>query len=84
MKGSMCYEEMEVHEAMSNKVPSDGIIVKNAWLAVSTELQRKRAMKQPIAKFDKKTGRVYLENSDGTVKEIGRAMEQGRYSKRYR
>ena len=80
----MCYEEMEVHEVMSNKVPSDGIIVKNARLAVSTELQRKRAMNQPIAKFDKKTGRVYLENSDGTVKEIGRAMEQGRYSERYR
>ena len=40
MKGSMCYEEMEVHEVMSNKVPSDGIIVKNARLAVSTELQR--------------------------------------------
>ena len=54
MKGSMCYEEMEVHEVMSNKVPSDGIIVKNARLAVSTELQRKRAMNQPIAKFDKK------------------------------
>lgn len=84
MKGSMCYEEMEVLEAMSNKVPSDGIIVKNARLAVSTELQRKRAMNQPIAKFDKKTGRVYLENSDGTVKEIGRAMEQGRYSERCR
>lgn len=84
MKGSMCYEEMEVLEVMSNKVPSDGIIVKNARLAVSTELQRKRAMNQPIAKFDKKTGRVYLENSDGTVKEIGRAMEQGRYSERCR
>ena len=84
MKGSMCYEEMEVHEVMSNKVPSDGIIVKNARLAGSTDLQRKRAMNQPIAKFDKKTGRVYLENSDGTVKEIGRAMEQGRYSERDR
>jgi len=53
-------------------------------LAVSTELQRKRAMNQPIAKFDKKTGKVYLENGDGTIKEIGRAMDRGRYSERYR
>lgn len=81
-----CYEigQLEVYKVMNNKVPSDGIVVRNARLAVSTELQRKRAMNQPIAKFDKKTGRVYLENSDGTIKEMGRAMEQGRYSERYR
>ncbi len=69
---------------MNDKIPSDGVVVRNARLAVSTELQRKRAMNQPIAKFDKKTGKVYLENGDGTIKEIGRAMDRGRYSERYR
>ena len=69
---------------MNDKIPSDGGVVRNARLAVSTELQRKRAMNQPIAKFDKKTGKVYLENGDGTIKEIGRAMDRGRYSERYR
>lgn len=69
---------------MNDKIPSDGVVVRNARLAVSTELQRKRAMNQPIAKFDKKTGKVYLENGDGTIREIGRAMDRGRYSERCR
>lgn len=61
---------------MKDKIPSDGILVRNARLAVSMELQRKCAMKLPVAKFDKKTGKVYLENADGTITEMGQAMEQ--------
>ena len=69
---------------MKGKIPSDGIVVRNARLAVSMDLQRKRAMGLPIARFNKKTGQVYLENADGTITEMGCAMERGRYSERHR
>ncbi len=69
---------------MKDKIPSDGIVVRNARLAVSMELQRKHAMNLPIARFDKKTGKVCLENTDGTITKIGQAMEWGRYSERHR
>ena len=68
---------------MKDKIPSDSIVVRNARLAVSMDQQRKRAMGLPIARFDKKTGQVYLENADGTITEMGRAMERGRYSERH-
>ena len=51
---------------MENKIPSDAIVVQNARLAVKIELQKNRARWQPIAKFDEKTGQVYLEHSDGS------------------
>ncbi len=69
---------------MKDQIPSGNIVVQNARLAVSMELQRKRALKLPIARFDKKTGRVYLENADGTIAEMGQAMERGRYSEQHR
>lgn len=69
---------------MNEKIPSDAVVVRNARLAVSTELQRKRAMNQPIAKFDKKTGKVYMQNSDGSKTEFGSALQRGRYSERCR
>lgn len=68
---------------MSDKATSDNILVKNARLAVEIELKKKRALNQPIARFDKKTGEVYLENSDGTKTSFGYAMQKGRYSERY-
>lgn len=67
---------------MADKVPSDGIIVQNAKLAVKTELQKKRALQQPIARFDAKTGEVYMEYSDGRKTVVGQAMKRGRYSER--
>lgn len=69
---------------MKDKIPSGSIVVRNARLAVSMDLQRKRAMGLPIARFGKKTGQVYLENADGTITEMGYAMEWGRYSERHR
>lgn len=69
---------------MAANIPSDNIVVHNARLAVSAELKKKRALKQPIAKFDPKTKKVYMEHSDGTIVEIGSAMERGRYSERCR
>jgi hypothetical protein len=69
---------------MTPEVPNDCILVQHARLAVSAELQKKRALKQPIAKFDPKSGQVYLENGDGTTVQMGNAMQRGRYSERAR
>lgn len=69
---------------MAANISSDNIVVHNARLAVSAELKKKRALKQPIAKFDPKTKKVYLEQSDGSIVECGTAMERGRYSERCR
>lgn len=69
---------------MAPIIPNDGVVVQHARLAVSTELKKKRALKQPIAKFDPKTGKVYMEHSDGTKTVVGEAMKRGRYSERCR
>jgi hypothetical protein len=45
------------------------------------ELKKKRALKQPIARFDPKSGRIYMENGDGTITECGVVTRQGRYGK---
>ncbi len=67
---------------MANQVPSDDIVVRNARKAVSAELQKKRILGQPIAKFDAKTGTVYMENADGSTAYVAQAMKNGRYSER--
>lgn len=67
---------------MADRIPSDSIVVQNAKLAVKTELQKKRAMRQPIARFDAKTGEVYMEHGDGSKTVVGQAMKRGRYSER--
>ena len=51
---------------MSAPVPHDGIVVRNARLAVKNELEKKRLLNQPIARFDPKSGKVYMEHADGT------------------
>ena len=61
---------------------SDNFLVVNARIVVSTELKKKKTLQQPIAKFDTKAKRVYLENPDGTTQEFGGAMQQGQYSER--
>ena len=66
---------------MADKIPSDGIVVQNARRAVAAELRKKKILKLPIAKFDPKTGKVYLLHSDGTREEVGEARK-GRYSER--
>ena len=63
-------------------VPSDGIIVRNAQFAVKTELEKKRVLDQPIARFDPKSGKVYMEYADGSKTLIGEAMRKGGYGKR--
>ena len=67
---------------MAANTPSDAVVVRNARLAVEAELKKKRTLKQPIAKFDAKTGKVYMEHSDGSITVVGDAMKRGRYSER--
>lgn len=66
---------------MENRIPSDGVVVKNAKLAVAAELRKKKILKQPIAKYDPKTGKVYLLHSDGTCEKVGETRRT-RYSER--
>ena len=68
---------------MADQIPSDGVVVQNARLAVAAELKKKKILNQPIAKFDLKTGKVYLLHSDGTREEIGKVGRK-RYSERQR
>lgn len=61
---------------MSAPVPHDGIVVRNARLAVKNELEKKRLLNQPIARFDPKSGKVYMEHADGTKTLVGEAMKK--------
>ena len=63
---------------MADRIPSDSIVAQNAKLAVKIELQKKRAMRQPIARFNVKTGEVYMEHGDGSRTIVGQAMKRGR------
>ena len=67
---------------MADRIPSDSIVAQNAKLAVKIELQKTRAMRQPIARFNVKTGEVYMEHGDGSRTIVGQAMKRGRYSER--
>ena len=61
------YHGIEIMEGvcdMPASVPSDGVIVRNARFAVKTELEKKRVLNQPIARFDPKSGKVYMEHAD--------------------
>lgn len=66
---------------MSN-IPSDGIVVRNARLAVKAEITKKKNLNPPIARFDPKTKKVYLEYADGSTTIVGEAMKEGRFSER--
>ena len=68
---------------MPNKIPDDRIVVQNARLAVEAELRKKKILEQPIAKYDLKTGKVFMEHSDVTKVEVGETR-RGRYSERRR
>lgn len=67
---------------MSEKIPSDAALVRHTRHAVKEELKRKQMLQLPIARFDAKTGEVYLEHPDGTRTVTGKAMQRGRYSER--
>lgn len=69
---------------MNKNVPADNIVVRNTRLAVDRELKKKRALNQPIAKFDAKTGKAFMEHSAGSITIVGDAMKEGRYCGRRR
>ena len=61
---------------------SDEAVVKRVNEAVRIELEKKKAMDDPIIVYDKETQIIYQENSDGSRVEVGRRMRKGRYSER--
>lgn len=61
---------------------SDAILVTAARKAVSAELRKKRALNNPIAKYDPKDKNVYLVYNNGERVLVGEAMRNGRYSER--
>ncbi len=65
-----------------DEVLQDITEVKNARLAVKAELDKKKALNLPIARYDKKTNRVYMEYSDGHTEDVGVISERRRYSER--
>ncbi len=67
---------------MAANTSSDAVEVRNARFAVEAELKKKRTLKQPIAKFDSRTGEIYMEHGDGSITVVGSAMKRGRYSER--
>ena len=66
---------------MSAPVQHYGSVVRNARLAVKNELEKKRLLNQPIARFDPKSGKVYMEHADGTKTLVGEAIKKGGYGK---
>lgn len=56
--------------------------VELARFAVKQELQKKQILNQPIAKYDEKTQKIYLEKSDGTCELVGERLRKGRLSER--
>ena len=52
---------------MKQGIPSDRILVERAKFAVSSELKRKEQLNLPVAKFDAKSGQIYMHNSDGSI-----------------
>ena len=75
-------EDVKEGARMPTNIPSDSVIVRNARLAVSRELAKKKALGQPIARFDPKTREIYMENADGTITPMGTTLRRGRYSER--
>lgn len=69
---------------MADSVLSDDIVIHNARLTVNIALQKKRALRQPIARFDMETRKAYMEHSDGSRTVAGQAIKRGRYGERRR
>ena len=61
---------------------TDSQVVKRAQAAVKLELEKQRALDNPLVIYDAKSGIIYHENSDGSRIAIGKRMKEGRYSER--
>lgn len=69
---------------INRNIISDEQVVKRAKAAVKLELEKKKAMDVPIAVYDRKTQKIYMENSDGTKIVVAERKGKGRYSERIR
>lgn len=61
---------------------TDEQVVKRANAAVKMAIEKKRIMNTSIILYDRKTGQIYKENSDGSRSVIGERIRKGRYSER--
>ena len=61
---------------------TDSQVVKRAKAAVKLEIQKQKALDNPIVVYDAKTGIVFQEKSDGSRIAVGKRMRKGRYSER--
>lgn len=68
---------------MLESIPYDGIVVRNAQLAVKAALEKKRILNQPVARFDSKSRLVYMEYPNGTKVLFGEALRKGRYNEQH-
>ena len=51
--------------------------------AVKEELKKLKRENTPVARYDKESGSVYMEHSDGTRETVGGRLREGRYSEQY-
>ncbi|MCD8222321.1 MAG: hypothetical protein LUD07_09135 [Clostridiales bacterium] len=65
-----------------NEYISDEQVVKRVNTAVRLELEKKKAMDIPVVIYDRKTQKIFQENSDGSRVEISERLRRGRYSER--
>lgn len=59
---------------------TDSQVVKRAQAAVKLEIEKQKALDNPVVVYDGKTGTIYHENSDGSRIAVGKRMREGRYS----
>ncbi len=71
-----------MHMEEKNNHLSDEEVVKRAKAAVRIELEKNREKGIPSAVYDRKTGKIYQINSDGTRVEVGKRILKGSYSER--
>ncbi len=74
-------KRVKVKSIDTGRYDNDSDVTRYAQLGVQWELERKRILNQPVAKYDPKTGKAYLVDANGTViKEVGHRITKGRYS----
>ncbi|MBR2045491.1 MAG: hypothetical protein IJ958_05080 [Agathobacter sp.] len=62
---------------------TDSQVVKRAQAAVKLELEKQKALDNPLVIYDAKTGIIYHENSDGSRVAIGKRRKEGRFSEQF-
>lgn len=76
------FDKGKVRDVKRNEYISDEQVVKRVNTAVRLELEKKKAMDIPVVIYDRKTQKIFQENSDGSRVEISERLRRGRYSER--